>query len=120
MARLPNAEKAIVPEAKITRYLLDLTSEQGKSKAQFFILFGFTMSAWELLAAALRQHGMTHEVADHRETRYGIHYVVDGSLQTPDGRRPQVRSVWKIETGDTVPSLVTAYPLEEVTDDETL
>lgn len=120
MAKLPNAEKGLVPEAKITRYLLDLTSKQGKGKAQFFMRFGFTMSSWELLAAALKQHAMTHDVTDTRETPYGTHYVVEGELQTPDGRLPQVRSVWKIETGDTVPSLVTAYPLEELTDHETL
>jgi hypothetical protein len=120
MAKLPKAEKAFVPEAKITRYLLDLTSKHGKGKAQFFMLFGFTMSSWELLAAALKRHGMTHDVTDTRETSYGTHYVVEGELQTPDGRRPQVRSVWKLEMDDTIPSLVTAYPLEELTDDETL
>jgi len=37
--KLPNADQAVVPETKITRYLLDLTSPKGKSKAVFFRAF---------------------------------------------------------------------------------
>ena len=120
MIKLPNGDRAIVPEAKITRYLLDLTSKRGQPKAQFFIAFGFTMEAWELLATALRQHALAHDIASTRETSYGVHYSIEGELQTPDQRNPQVRSVWKIEKGETVPALVTAYPLDERQSDATL
>ncbi len=113
MAKLRNVDQAIVPEAKITRYLLDLTSKQGKPKAQFFIAFGFTMETGDRLATALKQHALAHEIASTRETSYGIHYNIEGELETPDQRNPQVRSVWKIEKGETVPALVTAYPLDE-------
>lgn len=113
MAKLPNAEKSIVPEAKITRYLLDLTSKHGRSKAQFFMAFGFTMETWDRLATALKRHALAHEVASTRQTPYGVHYNVEGTLETPDMRNPQVRSVWKIQRGDTIPMLVTAYPLDE-------
>ncbi|MBX3063591.1 MAG: hypothetical protein KF726_11480 [Anaerolineae bacterium] len=123
MAKLPTGDQAVVPEAKITRYLLDLTSKQGKPKAQFFIAFGFTMEVWELLATALKQHALAHDIASVRETRYGIHYNIEGELQTPDERNPRVRSVWKIEKDATIPALVTAYPLDELdekADDATL
>ena len=30
----------------------------------------------------------------------------------PDGRRPRVCTVWQIDEGQTVPRLITAYPLE--------
>lgn len=112
MSDLPNAERAIVPELKITRYLLDLTSKHGKSKAQFFLAFGFTIDAWEVMAAALKQHAQAHPVASTRETPYGLHYSIEGQINTPDGRNPQVRTVWKIETGEFIPSFVTAYPLQ--------
>ena len=111
MSKLPNGEHAIVLLEKITRYLLDLTSKQGKPKAQFFLAFGFTIETWETMATALKQHAITHEIASTRETPYGIHYNVEGELETPDNRNPQVRSVWKIEKGETVPVLVTAYPV---------
>jgi hypothetical protein len=118
MSKLPNNDNANVPQEKITQYLLDPTSKHGKSKAQFFLSFGFTIEAWETMAASLKQHALTHEVASTRETPYGIHYNVQGALQTPDDRNPQVRSVWKIEKDETIPALVTAYPVR--TDDETL
>ena len=110
MAKLPNGDRAIVPEMKITRYLLDLTSKQGKSKAQFFIAFGFTMEAWEVLADALRSHAVTYDIAATRETPYGVHYVIEGALETPDGRNPIIKTVWKILDDEQIPSFVTAYP----------
>ena len=113
MAKLPNADQARIPEAKITRYLLSLTSRGGRAKARFFTAFGFTIEGWEALAEALRQHALSHEVAGTRETAYGVHYRVEGPLETPDGRNPGVRSVWKIERDDTIPGLITAYPLKE-------
>lgn len=113
MAKLPNADEAIVPELKVTHYLLSLTSKQGKGKARFFMAFGFTIEEWQTLAEALQHHARTHEVASMREITYGILYSVEGALLSPDGRNPQVRSVWKIVSGETVPSLVTAYPLSE-------
>jgi hypothetical protein len=38
--KLPNCEQAVVAEAKITRYLLSETHEDGKHKAAFFTHFG--------------------------------------------------------------------------------
>ena len=111
MSKLPNSDKAIVPETKITRYLLDLSSKHGKSKAKFFLAFGFTIDRWEELAIALKQHAIRYDVASTRETLYGIHYNIEGALETPDERNPQIQSVWKIEEAETVPTLVTAYPL---------
>lgn len=111
MSKLPNAEQAVVPQLKITHYLLSLTSKKGQTKARFFLSFGFAVEDWETMADALKRHAVTHPVASRRETAYGIHYNVEGDLETPDARNPRVRSVWKIETGETLPVLVTAYPL---------
>lgn len=112
MAKLPNHEKCSVPEAKITRYLLNLESENGRSKARFFLAFGFTIEAWQIMAEALKQHAAAHEVTATvvRET-FGVNYVVEGTLNTPDGRNPEVRVIWAIDEGDDVPRLVSAYPL---------
>ncbi len=110
--KLPNAEKAIVAKAKIVSYLLNLSSENGKSKARFFLAFGFTIEAWEVMAEALKQHALTHEVkAVEEHSPFGMHYVIEGALTTPDERNPAVRVVWIIDEGDDVPRLVSAYPL---------
>ena len=44
--KLPNAEQAVVDEAKLTRYLLDLTHPSGGPKAIFFLAHGFSLSDW--------------------------------------------------------------------------
>lgn len=120
MPQLPNADKAIVPRAKITGYLLNLSSKHGQPKARFFLSFGYTIEAWSTFAEALQTHAQAYDVADTRETDYGSHYVIEGPLETPDGRNPWVRSVWKIETGSEIPSLISAYPVKEEDQHETI
>ncbi len=111
--KLPNYEHAVVPKAKITEYLLSSTHREGRSKAKLFTRFGFSASAWEVLAAALLRHAADHEVAKVEASPFGSRYVVEGILYAPDGRTPAIRSVWFIETGEHIPRLATAYPLEE-------
>jgi hypothetical protein len=112
MTKLPNHEKCVVSEAKITKYLLNLESEHGKSKARFFLAFGFTIEAWQVLADALKRHAAEHEISNilMRE-EFGANYVVEGVLITPDGRNPEIRVIWAIDKGDDIPRLVSAYPL---------
>ena len=109
--KLPQHEQAIVPQRKITDYLLSTTHRDGRSKAAFFTRFGFASGSWEHLAAALRQHAADHEVAAIEATPFGTSYTVEGALVTPTGRAPTVRVVWFIDTGTRLPRLVTAYPL---------
>jgi len=101
--KLPNADQTIVPEAKITRYLLDLTSPKGKSKAVFFRAFGFTIEQWQVMVDALKQHAAAYEVASTEADEHGTRYVIEGVLNTPDGRNPQVRAVWIIREDETDP-----------------
>ena len=108
--KLPNAENARVELAKITRYLLSLDSERGRSKAKFLMEFGFVQENWQRLAEALLVHGATHEVTRIIETEHGTKFTIDGALQTPDGRNPRVRTVWMIYRGSDEPWLITAYP----------
>ncbi len=110
--KLPNYEQAIVPQKKITQYLLSLTHPDGKSKAKFFLKFEFTVDSWEIMANALINHAADHELAKIEASPFGTRYVIKGRVITPDGRNPEVRAVWFISTGDDTPRLVSAYPLE--------
>jgi hypothetical protein len=47
------------------------------------------------------------------ETGFGQRYEVHGELGTPDGRGPRVCTVWQLDTAQTAPRLITAYPSEE-------
>jgi hypothetical protein len=110
--RLPNADVALVEQAKVTEYLLNPAHRYGASKARFFAQFGFRAEAWEELALALREHGRQNEVSRVRETGFGPRYEVEGELATPHGGRPRVCIVWQMDQGQTAPRLITAYPLE--------
>jgi hypothetical protein len=114
---LQNHQNAIIPARKIKDYLLSLTHRDGRSKAIFFIGFGFSMLQWEQLADALHLHAATHSVIEETVTPFGISYTIDGSLIAPDGRSPTVRVIWFIEIGEHYPRLVTAYPLKESSHD---
>ena len=115
--KLPNAKTAVVSEEKITGYLLSKTHRDGRHKATFFLGYGFTPDAWRTLAASLLKHAADHEVARIEHTHFGDRYVVEGTIATPSGRTPRIRSVWFLETGQAVPRFVTSYPLKGADDD---
>jgi len=111
--KLPKREMAQVEPQKLTEYLLSTTHAEGKDKAAFFTRFGFSIESWEVFADALRQHADSHDLTKIAESRFGARYVIEGTLRTPDGRDPVVRSVWFIARDQKNPRLVTAYPLDE-------
>jgi Domain of unknown function (DUF6883) len=83
--RLPNVEDAELTEAKVMRYLLSTTHRAGKSKAAFFMQFGFAAARWEELAGALKKHAADNEITVEEQTVFGVRYVIDGRLEAPDG-----------------------------------
>jgi len=109
--KFPNFNLAIVPERKITHYLLNPAHPAGGSKAVFFLRFGFSLRHWETFARMLVQHGLENDCMEQEEMPYGTRYVVDGILTAPDGTRLNIRSVWFIDTGAMHPRFVTAHPL---------
>jgi filamentous hemagglutinin len=111
---LPNAENLVVEEEKIVGYLLNTSHRYGASKARFFAAFGFQVKGWESLARALREHGQRYEVTRAKDTAFGPRYEIEGPLPAPDGRSPNVCTVWQLDRGALAPRLITAYPLEEV------
>lgn len=108
--RLPNAQNASIERGKITDYLLSTTNPRGRNKAVFFLSFGFSMDEWQDFAEALRLHGAAYDVVRVVEAPHGPRYHVEGALETPDGRNPQVRTVWQMDVGSDYPRLITAYP----------
>ena len=111
MLKLPNAHQARIERAKVINYLLSTSHPDGQSKAAFFSRFGFEAGQWQSFAEALRDHGANNEITEMTVSSYGTRYSVDGIIETPDGRNPDVRTVWIIDTADSAPRLVTAYPL---------
>ena len=115
--KLPNAVYAQVERAKVADYLLDPNHPDGGSKADFFSRFGDTRKRWEVLADALREHALAHEVVMVVASAHGARYQIDGEMDAPDGRKPRIRSVWIIDIKPSnelekgTPRLITAYPI---------
>jgi hypothetical protein len=109
VAKMPNAEQALVPREKVVDYLLSASHPIGARKAVFFRSFGFDIRFPEVFRDALVAHANTHDFSKVAVTAYGTKYEVDGALATPSGRLPKVRSVWIVE-GVAGPRLVTALP----------
>jgi hypothetical protein len=110
MDRLPGGELAVVPERKLTAYLLATEHRRGGPKARFLLRFGFRREAWQELETALLRHAVDGTVTERQPEIHGVMYAVDGPLRTPDGRDPLFRTVWIVEWGQQAPRLVTAYP----------
>lgn len=111
--KLPNVDQAVLPEAKFVHYLLSLEHSTGRSKAVFFMRFGFTLNEWEILRDRILDHARDHEVARTEETPYGTRTIIEGEIRSPDGRNPPIRSVWFVERNSDIPSFVTAYRLRK-------
>ena len=111
MKTLPNARQIQVDREKIVNYLLCMGHPDGQSKARFFMRFGFSLERWAALADALCDHGKGNAVVNVVKSRYGVRYIVEGDLVSPDGRHPRVRTVWIIGNSETVPRLITAHPI---------
>jgi len=101
-----------VEQQKVVGYLLN--REKSRGKAGFFTSMGFEVRNWHVLAAALEDQALSGTVSDTVESKYGTRYVVEGPIETPDGRlpRPIIRTVWVEEHGSSEWRLITAYPLK--------
>ena len=94
---------------KAAGYLLDLRHPDGRSKARFFLAFGFSPSEPQLLMDALAALAQQDLLLPPMPDEHGMVYVIAGAIKTPDGRDCNVKSVWIVQ-GELPPRLVTAYP----------
>lgn len=113
MAKLPNAESVHIDPRKVSDYLLNLRHPDGGPKAAFLIRFGFGPDNLQALIEALLAHGRLNTVTRLQKKEFGTSYIVEGPLNTPDGRNPNLRTVWIVENDGGAPRFVTAIPLKD-------
>lgn len=102
---------AIIPEAKITRYLVVFQEESDKSK--FLAQAGFTQDNPQDLIAAIRQHVEAVEALADRESEYGTFYRTEGTLVGPNGVSLPVFTIWLDSRSDQHFRFVTLKPRKE-------
>lgn len=109
--KLPNPEQAIVPEKKLTDYLLSESHVVGRFKAKFFRRLGFNKSNRFILQGEILLLAQSQEMIDTVQSDYGTKYNVEGDIKTPVGKSVKIRTVWIVEKGKTRPVFITAYPV---------
>ena len=82
----------------------------GKAKATFFRALGFDETNMPVLEHRLLTLAHSALVQEVVPSPHGVKYVIEGVLETPRGILPRIRTVWILETGETSPRFVTAYP----------
>lgn len=107
--KLPNRKNAIIEERKLTHYLLSLTDEDGRPKAEYFRKIGFNEINLKDFERALLAVALNNEVKTVEKHKFGIKYIVEGLLEAPKGKKFMVRCIWSINKGEKNPRLVTAY-----------
>jgi hypothetical protein len=109
--KLPNGDRAYVDPRKLYDYSLNRDHEDGQHKALLFerVLGIGTENADELIRSLL-QAAAGGDAVMGRSDKYGQRYIVDTPFVGPNGLAT-IRSVWIIDSGDTVPRLVTCYIL---------
>jgi hypothetical protein len=108
--KLPNATNAIIPEEKLSAYLLDIEHVRGGSKARLLISLGYTRDQWQQLADDIRQAHLTADVVEQRNSPWGQRYDIVAPLTGPNGDTVLFRSIWQIDLGTDMPRLITMYP----------
>ncbi len=110
--RVPNAENAVVPIAKLIAYCLDPSNEVGKHKAKVFAsALGLRRLDHAELSSALLNAVKEKIAVRGVSDKYGERYQVDFLFDFRD-KSALVRSVWIIDTGSEIPRLITCYVLE--------
>jgi len=109
--KLPNGTLANIHEAKLFNYLLSPTDPEGAPKAAFFEMIGYTKENADLLKTQLLEIARSGEVVLEIKSPFGTKYVIDGQIERSGGRGILIRTVWVINNAESMPQLVTAYPL---------
>lgn len=107
--RIP--EDAVIPDDKITRYLLVQRARNDKSK--FLMQAGFTYENPEALRAAIQLLARTMEAVEDRNNEYGTFYQVAGELVGANGVNLSVVTIWLQRQIDGKFQFVTLKPLKE-------
>ncbi|WP_319422947.1 DUF6883 domain-containing protein [Pleurocapsa sp. FMAR1] len=99
---------AIIPEAKLTKYLLVFKPRNDKS--QFLAQAGFTLDNWQTLKTALQQLNQFVEAIADRSSEYGTFYNVRGEIQGDNGINLSVVTIWLEQKSDGKFQFITLIP----------
>ena len=111
VAKLPNAENAVVEVRKLRDYCLSPEHPRGKHKARVFAsALGLTADDAEELHEALLSAALSEEATPAEEDEYGQRYMLDFEMETEAGSAT-VRSGWIVRRAEDFPRLTSCFVL---------
>jgi len=102
---------AIIPDDRLTRYLLVYKARNDKSN--FLAKAGFTTQNPETLYAAIQLLAQSVEGVEDITNEYGTFYRVEGQLIGSNGASLSVTTIWLQRHDDGKFQFVTLKPLKE-------
>lgn len=111
--KLPNYKNAVIPDEKISGYILNKSHVKGKDKAVAFEkALGYNIYNKDLLIAEIYK-GLNSNIAVKREkTKYGQPFSVTMKVKGVNGKEAYIKTGWIIDTGKNDPRLVSAMVKE--------
>jgi hypothetical protein len=107
--KLPNADRALVPFAKLRDYSLNSAHPSGKHKARVFrAALGFTTEDAERLRGLVLDAILVQEATEQLLNAYGRRFVVDFDATGARGR-VKIRSTWLIRNDEDFPRLTSCF-----------
>lgn len=107
--KLPNAENAILPEPKFTKYLFDESSVKGYPKGKAFTdRLGYSIDNWQKLRDELKQGAKKYSAQYVDNNGYGDRYVQKMIIYGEKGTPANVIVAWLRKTDGTI-NLTSAY-----------
>jgi hypothetical protein len=91
---IPEADRAVVEDAKVRDYLLNLSHPDGGSKAIWFHSLGYHRDKWQDLADDLIAIAKNCATFDTEITRFGVKYKALGIVGRSEQRPGVVLTVW--------------------------
>jgi hypothetical protein len=116
---LPFAERAVIPEAKLTEYVLNPEHPTGQHKARLFeSCLGIRREDWEHLRDQILGGLPTARAStvgakrwrDEGSLRFGLEFEVHVPVDGLNGQSCEVLTGWMV-AGSLVPSFTTGRPL---------
>ncbi len=101
-------DDAIIPEPKLTKYLLVFKPRNDKS--QFLAQAGFTLDNWQTLKIAIQQLNQSVEAVADRTDEYGTFYNVRGGILGVNGINLSVVTIWLERKSDGKFQFITLVP----------
>jgi hypothetical protein len=106
--QLPNALEAAIEDTKLAGYLLNPDHPRGRSKANYFLRFGYTA---DTLRTDLLHLARTSDATEQGDNGFGIVWSIIGTITSPTGDLLKVETIWQVDHGTDRPKLITAHPV---------